>query len=70
MAAPPKGGSEEGRYAVVKLFNGAYGDRSYALVYVPPKLPVEANRVVALDASAQDALTNPGKGTVKRVLPE
>ena len=64
----PKGGSTEGRFAVVKLFNGAYGDTSYALVYVPPKVKVNVNSVVALDASGTDALRNPGKGAIKQVV--
>ena len=65
---PRKGGSAEGHFAVVKLSDGPYGDASYALVYVPPKLTVEVNRLVALDASSEDLLRNPGKGTVKKVL--
>jgi hypothetical protein len=59
---PAKGG----RFAVVQLRQGAYGNGSYALVYVPNGVTVAKNDVVELTPAEMDLWTNPGKGVVTR----
>jgi len=63
----PSGQTEEGRYAVVKLVKGAWGDASYALVYAPRHLSIKKNDVVELAPTKADLLAEPGKGVISRV---
>jgi hypothetical protein len=55
-----------GRFAVVKLVQGAWGDASYALVYVPKKVTVAAHDLVELASAEGNALTKPGSAVVTR----
>jgi hypothetical protein len=64
----PSGQPEGGRFAVVKINNGAYGDASFALVYVPPKFTLTEDSVIELDASGVSVLSHPGSATVSRVI--
>jgi hypothetical protein len=63
----PAGQAEGGRFAVVKLVNGAWGNASYALVYVPARLSVAQNDQVELVPTDTDILKTPGSGVVMRV---
>ena len=63
----PAGQAEGGRFAVVKLIDGAWGNASYALVYVPARLSVAANDQVELVQTNVNILSTPGAGVVKRV---
>jgi hypothetical protein len=64
----PPGQAEGGCFAVVKIDNGAYGDASFALVYVPPQFSVHENSVVELDASGVSVLARPGSASVSQVI--
>jgi hypothetical protein len=64
----PEGQAEGGRYAVVKIDKGAYGDASFALVYVPPQIDVQDDNVVELSASGAGVLARPGSASVSRVI--
>jgi hypothetical protein len=63
----PPGQVEGGRFAVVKLVNGAWGDASFALVYVPERLLIAEHDVVELQPSDISVLTKPGSGVVTQV---
>jgi hypothetical protein len=63
----PAGQTEGGRFAVVKLVNGAWGNASYALVYVPARLTVAQHDRVEIVATDTDILSTPGAGVVTRV---
>jgi hypothetical protein len=63
----PAGQAQGGRFAVVKLINGAWGEGSYALVYVPARLSATRNDRVELVPTDSSILTTPGKGVVIRV---
>jgi hypothetical protein len=62
--------ADGGRFAVVQLRPGAYGNGSYALVYVPRDVTVHKNDVVELTPAELDLWTNPGKGVVSRARSE
>jgi hypothetical protein len=62
---PPK--LDGGRFAVVQLFNGGYGEASFALVYVPRNLGVRKNDIVQMAPTSMNLLENPGKGVVIKV---
>jgi hypothetical protein len=64
----PEGQTEGGRYAVVKIDEGAYGDASFALVYVPPQIEVQDDNVVELSASGAGVLARPGSASVSKVI--
>jgi hypothetical protein len=64
----PPGQAEGGRFAVVKIEHGAYGDASFALVYVPPQFNVHDDSVVQLNASGVSVLAHPGSATVAKVI--
>lgn len=64
----PPGQPDGGRFAVVKINNGAYGEASFALVYVPPKFSLTENNIVELDSSGVSVLSQPGSATVSRVI--
>ena len=64
----PYGQAEGGRYAVVNIDDGAYGDASFALVYVPPQFEITENNVVELDAAGVGVLAHPGSAAVTRVI--
>ncbi len=64
----PEGQLDGGRYAVVKIDNGAYGDASFALVYVPPQFAVEDNTEVQLNAKGVSVLAQPGSAAVTKVI--
>jgi N-acetylmuramic acid 6-phosphate (MurNAc-6-P) etherase len=64
----PEGQTAGGRYAVVRIDNGAFGDASFALVYVPPQIIVDDDTVVELSASGASVLTRPGSAVVSRVI--
>jgi len=66
---PMPGQPHAGRFAVVKLSNGAWGEGSYALVRVPKGLLLKPDDRVELDASQGDLLGSPGSGVVRRRLP-
>jgi hypothetical protein len=53
-----------GRFAMVQLKKGAFGNRSYAMVYVPRAFAVRKNDVVELTPGDLDLWSNPGKGVV------
>lgn len=57
-----------GRFAIVKLANGAWGEGSFALVYVPRHIAVAKTDAVELERSGEDLLSHPGKGVVSRVI--
>ncbi len=63
----PSGQSDGGRYAVVKMINGAWGDGSYALVYVPAGVSAAKNDHVALTQADASILKTPGKAVVTRI---
>jgi hypothetical protein len=63
----PRKGTDGGRFAVVQLINAAYGEASYALVFVPRHLAVKKNDVVEMAPTALNLLANPGKGVVLKV---
>jgi hypothetical protein len=56
-----------GRFAVVQMFNGGYGNASFALVYVPRNLGVRKNDIVQMAPTSMNLLENPGKGVVIKV---
>jgi hypothetical protein len=56
-----------GRFAVVQLFNGSYGNASFALVYVPRYLSVRKTDIVQMAPTNLNLLENPGKGVVMKV---
>lgn len=62
---PPK--VDGGRFAVVQLINGGYGDASFALVYVPRNLGVRKNDIVQMAPTSLNLLDNPGRGVVIKV---
>jgi hypothetical protein len=62
---PPK--LDGGRFAVVQMFNGGYGNASFALVYVPRNLGVRKNDIVQMAPTSMNLLENPGKGVVIKV---
>ena len=62
---PPK--HDGGRFAVVQMFNGGYGDASFALVYVPRHLGVRKNDIVQMAPTGLNLLDNPGQGVVIKV---
>jgi hypothetical protein len=64
----PPGQADGGRYAVVKIDNGAYGDASFALVYVPPQFTVHVDSVVELDTCGVSVLARPGSSAVSQVI--
>jgi hypothetical protein len=64
----PKGQTEGGRYAVVQIDNGAYGDASFALVYVPPQITVYDDDLVELNTKGVSVLAHPGSAAVSRVI--
>jgi hypothetical protein len=64
----PPGQEEGGRFAVVKIENGAYGDASFALVYVPPQFSVHEDSVVQLNAKGVGVLSHPGSAAVAKVF--
>lgn len=64
----PPGQRDGGRFAVVKIDNGAYGDASFALVYVPPQFTVHEDSVVELNTSGVDVLARPGSAAVSKVI--
>lgn len=64
----PPGQADGGRFAVVKIENGAYGDASFALVYVAPQFTVHENSVVEINASGVSVLAHPGSAAVSRVI--
>lgn len=64
----PPGQKAGGRYAVVRIDNGAYGDASFALVYVPPKFKVRENSVVLLNAKGVTVLAKPGSAAVSKII--
>ncbi|MFH0934532.1 MAG: hypothetical protein V1879_04945 [Pseudomonadota bacterium] len=64
----PPGQQDGGRFAVVKIDDGAYGDASFALVYVPPQFTVHEDSVVELDASGVGVLAHPGSAAVSKVI--
>ncbi|MBU1425436.1 MAG: hypothetical protein KKH12_01650 [Gammaproteobacteria bacterium] len=64
----PEGQAEGGRYAVVNIDDGAYGDASFALVYVPPQITVHDDNVVELNTSGVGVLKHPGSAAVSRVI--
>jgi hypothetical protein len=64
----PAGQTDGGRYAVVKIDNGAYGDTSFALVYVPPQFTVYDNTVVQLNARGVNVLAHPGSAAVSKII--
>ncbi|MDP1635271.1 MAG: hypothetical protein Q8L69_11400 [Gallionellaceae bacterium] len=64
----PPGQPDGGRFAVVKIKNGAYGDASFALVYVPPQFTVHEDSVVELDSSGVSVLSHPGSAAVYQVI--
>jgi hypothetical protein len=55
-----------GRFALVQLKKGAYGNGSYAMVYVPRDITVRKDDVVELTPADLDLWSNPGKGVVTR----
>jgi hypothetical protein len=59
-----------GRIAAVQLRSGAYGNGSYALVYVPRNISVHKNDVVELTPADMDLWSNPGKASVIRLHSE
>lgn len=63
----PPGQEEGGRFAVVKIDHGAYGDASFALVYVPPQFTVHEDSVVQLNGSGVNILAHPGSAAVAKV---
>jgi hypothetical protein len=63
----PSGQGEGGRFAVAKLISGAWGDSSYALVYVPAGLSAAKNDHVALTQADASILKTPGKAVVTRI---
>lgn len=64
----PEGQREGGRYAVVRIANGAYGDASFALVYVPPQISVSDDSLVELNVKGLSVLAHPGSAAVSRVI--
>jgi hypothetical protein len=64
----PEGQAAGGRYAVVQIDKGAFGDASFALVYVPPQIVLNEDAVVELSASGSSVLTRPGSAVVSRVI--
>jgi hypothetical protein len=64
----PSGQVSGGRYAVVKLVDGPWGDASFALVYVPPQLVLQENDHVALEPAASNILAHPGTGVVSHIV--
>lgn len=64
----PYGQEVGGHYAVVDIEDGAYGDASFALVYVPPRFTVHDNDIVELNASGISVLARPGSASVKNVV--
>ncbi len=64
----PYGQEAGGRYAVVDIKDGAYGDASFALVYVPPRFTIQDNDVVELNASGISVLARPGSASVEYVI--
>jgi hypothetical protein len=62
---PPK--EDGGRFAVVQMFNGSYGNASFALVYVPRYLSVRKTDIVQMAPTNLNLLENPGKGVVMKV---
>jgi hypothetical protein len=59
-----------GRFAVVQLFNGHYGEASFALVYVPRHVAARRNDIVQIAPTELDLLKNPGAGLVLKVNQE
>jgi hypothetical protein len=64
----PDGQAGGGRYAVVNIEKGAYGDASFALVYVPPQFTVTDDTEVQLNASGISVLAHPGSASVSQVI--
>ena len=64
----PLGQEDGGRFAVVKIDNGAYGDASFALVYVPPQFSVSEDSVVQLNSKGINVLSHPGSAAVAKVF--
>ena len=64
----PDGQDAGGRYAVVNIENGAYGDASFALVYVPPQLTVQDDDIVELNDSGINVLAHPGSASVTHII--
>ncbi len=64
----PDGQEAGGRYAVVNIKDGAYGDASFALVYVPPQFAVSDDDIVELNASGISVLAHPGSASVSTVI--
>lgn len=65
----PRGQSTGGRFAVVRLIDGAWGEGSFALVWVPEHLSIKPDDRVELLPAEEDPLANPGTGVVARVSP-
>lgn len=64
----PPGQPGGGRFAVVKIKDGAYGEASFALVYVPPQITLTEDSEVELDSSGVSVLSHPGSATVSKVI--
>jgi hypothetical protein len=65
----PAGQARGGRFAVVQLVNGSWGEGSYALVWVPTHLSIQAEDRVEVEPSGDHPLVNPGSGVVTRGAP-
>ena len=64
----PEGQMDGGRFAVVRIDNGAYGEASFALVYVPPQFAVQDETEVELNAKGVSVLARPGSAAVTKVI--
>ncbi len=64
----PEGQLDGGRYAVVQIDNGVYGEASFALVYVPPQFAVQDDTVVQLNTKGFSVLAKPGSAAVAKVI--
>jgi hypothetical protein len=68
MLGLPEGQTEGGRYAVVKIDDGAYGDASFALVYVPSQISAHDDDLVELNTKGVSVLAYPGSAAVSKVI--
>jgi hypothetical protein len=62
--AAARGAAEGGHYALVRLLDGAYHRKTYALVYVPPGLKVRKDDRVEIAPSEFNLAAEPGTGVV------